>query len=95
MVLQVASCDKQYEKFPQLIRSEVLQLQDWYNRQSHTPNITGKKKNENKRMVSFSACYSVVSVSCLILLCVAYLVFYIEFIKSPLFIRFMLFKIVV
>lgn len=42
MVLQIASCDKQYEKFPQLIRSEVLKLQDWYNRQSHTPNITGK-----------------------------------------------------
>lgn len=42
MVLQIVSCDKQYEKFPQLNRSEVLKLQDWYNRQSHTPSITGK-----------------------------------------------------
>lgn len=41
MALQPVSCDKQYEKFPQLVRSEVLKLQDWYNRQPHTPSITG------------------------------------------------------
>lgn len=49
MSLQVASCDKQYEKFPQLIRSEVLKLQDWYNRQSHTPSITGKYVNQQQK----------------------------------------------
>lgn len=42
MALEFASCDKQYEKFPQLIRDEVLKLQDWYNRQPHTPSITGE-----------------------------------------------------
>lgn len=41
MVLQVASCANQYKKFPKLIQSEVLKLQDWYNKQPHTPNITG------------------------------------------------------
>ncbi|XP_037027443.1 alpha-tocopherol transfer protein-like [Bradysia coprophila] len=52
MALQLVSCDKQYEKFPQLIRSEVLKLQDWYNRQPHTPSIT-----ELEAMRFLHACY--------------------------------------
>lgn len=41
MALQLASCEEQYKKFPQLDRAEVLKLQEWQEKQPHLPNITG------------------------------------------------------
>lgn len=41
MSLQIASCDDQYKKFPQLDRNEVLKLKEWHEKQPHLPNVTG------------------------------------------------------
>lgn len=41
MTLKLASCDEQYKKFPKLDKSEVIKLQEWYEKQPHLPNITG------------------------------------------------------
>lgn len=41
MSFQLASCDEQYKKFPQLDRNEVLKLQDWHEKQPHLPNVSG------------------------------------------------------
>ncbi|KAJ6636959.1 Alpha-tocopherol transfer protein-like [Pseudolycoriella hygida] len=41
MELKFASCKQQYSHFPKLISGEVLKLQDWYNKQPHSPSITG------------------------------------------------------
>lgn len=41
MAITIASADEQYKKFPQLNRDEVLKLQDWYQKQPHTPSVTG------------------------------------------------------
>lgn len=42
MAITLANVDEQYKKFPQLNRDEVVKLQDWYNKQPHLPNVTGK-----------------------------------------------------
>lgn len=42
MAITIASADEQYKKFPQLNRDEVLKLQEWYEKQPHLPNVTGK-----------------------------------------------------
>lgn len=42
MTLKLANCEEQYEKFPKLIKSEVIKLKEWYCKQPHLPNITGK-----------------------------------------------------
>lgn len=41
MSLQIASCDDQYKKFPQLDRNEVLKLKEWHEKQPHLPDVTG------------------------------------------------------
>lgn len=38
----MVSCENQYQKFPQLIRSEVLRLLKWQQTQPHLPTITGE-----------------------------------------------------
>lgn len=42
MSFQIVSCEDQYRKFPQLNRSEVLELLEWKKTQPHLPNITGR-----------------------------------------------------
>lgn len=42
MVLTLASVEDEYKKFSQLKKDEVLKIQDWYQKQPHLPNITGK-----------------------------------------------------
>lgn len=41
MSLQIASCEDQYKKFPQLDRNEVLKLKEWHEKQPHLPDVTG------------------------------------------------------
>lgn len=41
MAITLASAEEQYKKFPKLDRDEVVKLQDWYEKQPHTPNVTG------------------------------------------------------
>lgn len=42
MSFQIVSCEDQYQKCPQLNRSEVLELLEWKKTQPHLPNITGR-----------------------------------------------------
>lgn len=43
MGFELVSCEDQYKKFPQLKRSEVLELLKWKETQPHLPeSITGK-----------------------------------------------------
>lgn len=42
MALVLPSVEDQYKKFPQLDRSDVLELQEWQKTQPHLPKITGE-----------------------------------------------------
>lgn len=41
MSFQAAPCEDQYRNFPQLNRSDVLELLKWKETQPHLPTITG------------------------------------------------------
>lgn len=46
MSFQTLSCEDQYQKFPQLKRSDVLGLLEWKKTQPHLPDITGDDPNK-------------------------------------------------
>lgn len=41
MTLQLASCDEQYKRFPELDRAEVMKLVEWQEKQPHLPPLSG------------------------------------------------------
>lgn len=45
MTLQLASCEEQYKKFPELDRGEVLKLVEWQEKQPHLPQLSGQYRN--------------------------------------------------